>query len=183
MSQQQTIQTLEQMVSSMSIEGQMTLAKIGLSWKDYAGEFGSLVYNSVLVKMLKEDMPWSVNKLTHKGQGRNGVVYTLLPMLKKYELVEEIGGKNYTRYQLTDTGKEIMRGMLWTCSNCDQTRECSRCWQGLEYNENDEHQLQGYECNNSGYESHDIRTCSRCDEFGKQLCYQCHGTKKCSYCV
>ena len=69
MSQQQTATTLEQMISSMSPEGQMALAKIGVTWKEYAGAFGSLVYNSVIVKMLKQDRPWSANKLTEKGQG------------------------------------------------------------------------------------------------------------------
>ena len=76
----------------------MALAKIGATWKEYAGAFGSLVYNSIIIKMLKQDRPWSVNKLTFKGQGRNGVVYTLLPMLKTYHLVEEVGGMNYSRY-------------------------------------------------------------------------------------
>ena len=71
----------------------MALAKIGATWKEYAGAFGSLVYNSIIIKMLKQDRPWSVNKLTFKGQGRNGVVYTLLPMLKTYHLCNNQGLK------------------------------------------------------------------------------------------
>ena len=183
MSQQQTVLTLEQMISSMSPEGQMALAKIGVTWKEYAGAFGSLVYNSIIVKMLKQDRPWSVNKLTFKGQGRNGVVYTLLPMLKTYQLVEEVGGMNYSRYMLNDTGKEVMRAMMHSCTACNQTRECSRCWQGLEYTKGENGQLQGKECNSRVNENHNIETCRNCNDFGHQLCYTCHGTNKCHYCV
>ena len=183
MSQQQTATTLEQMISSMSPEGQMALAKIGMTWKEYAGAFGSLVYNSVIVKMLKQDRPWSANKLTENGQGRNGIIYTLLPMLKTYQLVEEVGGMNYSRYMLNDTGKEVMRAMMYSCTMCNQTRECSRCWQGVEQRKNEEGQMQGYECNSNRYENHNIETCRNCNEFGHQLCYTCRGTNKCHYCV
>lgn len=182
MSQQQTTLTIEQMITSMSPEGQMALAKIGVTWKEYAGAFGSLVYNSIIIKMLKQDRPWSVNKLTFQGQGRNGVVYTLLPMLKTYHLVEEVGGKNYSRYILNDTGKEVMRAMMHACSNCNQTRECSRCWKGLDYHKDDEGRMQSYECNRSSTE-HKIDECRHCNEFGHQLCYTCDGTNKCQYCV
>ena len=185
MSQQQTTLTLEQMITSMSPEGQMALAKIGATWKEYAGAFGSLVYNSIIIKMLKQDRPWSVNKLTFKGQGRNGVVYTLLPMLKTYHLVEEVGGMNYSRYILNDIGKEGMRVMMYSCSSCNQTRECSRCWKGLQYTKDDEGQMQSHECNRAiryGTE-HKIDECRYCNEFGHQLCYTCDGTNKCNYCV
>jgi len=185
MSQQQTVLTLEQMITSMSPEGQMTLAKIGVTWKEYAGAFGSMVYNSILIKMLKQDRPWSVNKLTHRGQGRNGVVYTLLPMLKTYHLVEEVGGMRYSRYILNDIGKEVMRVMMHSCSICNQTRECSRCWKGLQYIKDDEGQMQSYECNRAiryGTE-HKIDECRWCNAFGHQLCYTCNGENKCQYCV
>ena len=185
MSQQQTTLTLEQMITSMSPEGQMALAKIGATWKEYAGAFGSLVYNSIIIKMLKQDRPWSVNKLTFKGQGRNGVVYTLLPMLKTYHLVEEVGGMNYSRYILNDIGKEVMRVMMYSCTVCNQSRECPRCWKGLQYTKDDEGQMQSHECNRAiryGTE-HKIDECRYCNEFGHQLCYTCDGTNKCNYCV
>lgn len=183
MSQQQTVLTLEQVISSMSPEGQMALAKIGATWKEYAGAFGSLVYNSIIIKMLKQDRPWSVNKLTFKGQGRNGVVYTLLPMLKTHHLVEEVGGMSYKRYILTDTGKEIMRVMMYSCTMCDQTRECSRCWQGLQYTEDEVGRKQGIECSRNRLSEHNTNECQYCNEFGHQLCYTCHGTNKCQYCI
>ena len=185
MSQQQTVLTLEQMISSMSPEGQMTLAKIGATWKEYAGAFGSLVYNSIIIKMLKQDRPWSVNKLTFQGQGRNGVVYTLLPMLKTYHLVEEVEGMRYSRYMLNNIGKEVMRVMMYTCTVCDQSRECQKCWKGLDYHKDDEGRMQSYECGRAiryGAE-HKIDECRHCNEFGHQLCYTCNGENKCQYCV
>lgn len=185
MSQQQTVITLEQMITSMSPEGQMALAKIGASWKEYAGAFGSLVYNSIIIKMLKQDRPWSVNKLTFKGQGRNGVVYTLLPMLKMYNLVEEVGGMSYKRYTINDTGKEVMRIMMHTCTVCDQTRECQRCWNGLQYTKDEEGQMQSFACMKAGslFAEHNIDECQHCNEFGHQLCYTCSGTNRCRYCI
>ena len=184
MSQQQTVLTLEQMITSMSPEGQMALAKIGATWKEYAGAFGSLVYNSIIIKMLKQDRPWSVNKLTFKGQGRNGVVYTLLPMLKTYHLVEKVEGMRYSRYMLNDIGKEVMRVMMYSCTVCNQSRECPRCWKGLQYTKDDEGRMQSHKCNRTrNLEYHRIDECRYCNEFGHQLCYTCDGTNKCQHCI
>lgn len=191
MSQQETIISLEELISRMSPEGQMTLAKIGVTWKEYAGYYGSIVTRDVLTKMIKQNLPWSANKITQNGHGRNGVLYTLLPMLKEQELVEEVDGKNYTRYELTDIGKEVIRVMLYACTNCDQTRKCSRCWQGLSYFTDDEDNIYPSECGraksrlggqNTGT-NHIIDECEQCNEFGHQLCYTCHGTKTCQYCI
>lgn len=188
MSQQETELTLEQVISRMSPEGQMALAKIGVTWKDYAGYFGSIVPHTVLIKMMKQNLPWSANKITQKGQGRNGVLYTLLPMLKEQGLVEEVDGRNYTRYRLTNIGKEVIRSMLYACSSCHQTRECSHCWQGLYYTKDDKGQRQPSECGSESWRSynapeHKIDECEHCNEFGHRLCYTCKGTKTCHYCI
>jgi len=182
MSQQETVTTLEQLITQMSPEGQMALAKIGVTWKDYAGYYGSLVPNDVLIRMLKQNLPWSANKITQQGQGRNGVLFTLLPMLKDQGLVEEVDGKNYTRYSLTNTGKEVMRAMLYVCTSCNQTRECSRCWQGVEFDRDENGQVQGVVCRDTK-PGHDIKTCEYCNEFGHQLCYSCQGKNICQHCI
>jgi len=191
MSQQETIISLEELISRMSPEGQMALAKIGVTWKEYAGYYGSLVPRDVLITMIKQNLPWSANKITQKGQGRNGVIYTLLPMLKEQELVEEVDGRNYTRYTLTDTGKEVMRAMLYSCTSCDQTRECPHCWQGLYYLTDDKGNKTPSQCSrarsrlggqNTGAD-HKISDCNQCNEFGHRLCYSCKGTNKCQNCI
>ena len=103
----------EEMISNLSPEAKTILIKISLNWQNIVGSFGSFVNTSSLEIAYKAKEPWSANKLTDQGRGRNGVIYELIPMLEKYELVIINNERNYKIYMLTDLGKEIIGAMLY----------------------------------------------------------------------
>ena len=103
----------EEMISNLSPEAKTILIKIGLNWQNIVGSFGSYVNTSSLELAHKAQRPWSANKLTDQGRGRNGVVYELIPMLEKFELVIINNQQNYKVYMLTDLGKEVIGAMLY----------------------------------------------------------------------
>jgi len=112
MSEQITQTSIDELVNSLSPEAKTILIKIGLNWKNIVGSFGSYVNWSCLEIAYQAKEPWSANKLTNKGIGRNGVVYELIPLLEKYNLVIKNINQNYTVYMLTDLGKEIVGAMI-----------------------------------------------------------------------
>ena len=103
----------EEMISNLSPEAKTILIKISLNWQNIVGSFGSYVNTSSLEIAHKAQRPWSANKLTDQGRGRNGVIYELIPMLEKYELVIINNERNYKMYMLTDLGKEVIGAMLY----------------------------------------------------------------------
>ena len=103
----------EEMISNLSPEAKTILIKISLNWQNIVGAFGSYVNTSSLETAYKAKEPWSANKLTDQGRGRNGVIYELIPLLEKYELVIINNERNYKVYMLTDLGKEVIGAMLY----------------------------------------------------------------------
>ena len=110
---QQSQNQLDTIIDNLSPEAKTILIKIGLRWSWIVGSFGSYVNKSSLEKAYKAERPWSANKLTEQGRGRNGVIYELVPLLKKYELVIVNNERNYTMYMLTEVGKEVIGAMLY----------------------------------------------------------------------
>ena len=110
---QQSQNQFEEMISNLSPEAKTIIIKIGLNWQHTVGSFGSYVNTSSLVLAHKAKEPWSANKLTEEGRGRNGVVYELIPMLEDYELIIINNERNYKMYMLTDLGKEVIGAMLY----------------------------------------------------------------------
>jgi hypothetical protein len=110
---QQSQNQFEEMINNLSPEAKTILIKISLNWQNIVGAFGSYVNTSSLEIAHKAKEPWSANKLTDNGRGRNGVVYELIPMLEKYNLIIKNINKNYTVYMLTDLGKEVIGAMLY----------------------------------------------------------------------
>ena len=111
---QQSQNQFEEMINNLSPEAKTILIKISLNWQNIVGASGSYVNTSSLVLAHKAKRPWSANKLTDQGRGRNGVIYELIPMLEKYELVIINNERNYKMYMLTDLGKEVIGAMLYT---------------------------------------------------------------------
>ena len=109
---QQSQNQFEEIINNLSPEAKTILIKIGLNWKNIVGSFGSYVNWDCLEIAYKAKEPWSANKLTDKGRGRNGVVYELIPLLEEYNLVIKNINQNYTVYMLTDLGKEIVGAMI-----------------------------------------------------------------------
>ena len=110
---QQSQNQFEEMISNLSPEAKTILIKISLNWQNIVGSFGSYVNTSSLEIAHKAKGPWSANKLTDQGRGRNGVIYELIPLLKEYELVTVNNERNYTMYMLTEVGKEIIGALSY----------------------------------------------------------------------
>ena len=110
---QQSQNRLDTMIDNLSPEAKTILIKIGLKWSYIVGSFGSYVDTDTLEKAYKAEGPWSANKLTDHGRGRNGVINELIPLLEKYELVIVNNERNYTMYMLTEVGKEVIGAMLY----------------------------------------------------------------------
>ena len=110
---QQSQNRLDTMIDNLSPEAKTILIKIGLKWSYIVGSFGSYVDTDTLEKAYKAEGPWSANKLTDHGRGRNGVINELIPLLEKYGLVIVNNERNYTMYMLTEVGKEVIGAMLY----------------------------------------------------------------------
>ena len=182
---------LERDVSPQAL---IALAKIGSTWNVYVGSTGSYVNSSAIINALNETEPWSANKIAGRRQGgANGVKWSLIPLLLKYNLATIVEGKKFTRYQLTDIGREVLVSMIINCPSCDNTRTCSQCVGTGRYT-----RLYGDEqtttyCRTGQYDStiqsyevptkEHIDSCTSCDSEGYQICYSCGGNKKCNQCV
>ena len=182
---------LERDISQKSL---IVLAKIGTEWNAIVGSSGSYVNTSTIINALNEEKPWSANKITGRRQGgANGVKYSFIPLLLKYNLAEVVNGKNFTRYQLTTTGREVLVSMIINCSSCDNTRTCLQCggtgkYKSWHNNDNDRFiwcRSGEYIVDEQTYTKptkEHIESCNMCDSDGHQICYSCHGNKKCTQC-
>ena len=113
-------------INNISIPAQKVLIEIGLSWDIIIGPSGSYVHNTSLKKLLEAKQPISVNKMTDSGRGRNGVIYSIIPMCKRYRLIDITDG-NHQSYMLNDLGREVIEMMVSTCSYCNDTKLCRFC--------------------------------------------------------
>ena len=184
---------LERDVSPQAL---IVLAKIGSQWNTFVGSTGSYVNNSAIINALNETEPWSANKITGRRQGgANGVKWSLIPLLLENNIATIVEGKKFTRYQLTDIGREVLTAMVINCSHCENTRTCVGCagtGRYTPYRDTDTRNRPVY-CRtgqyNSNIENYDIPTkehidsCNSCDSEGYQKCYTCSGNKKCNQCV
>ena len=186
-------------IEQMSHQAKYALINIGSIWPEIVGSSGSWVSKKMLMKALEQERPWTANKLTTKGNGRNGIVYSLIPMLKDQDLVVINSEGTHTKYMLTEVGKEVLRAMVYSCGRCHTSRMCS-CEDGYAH-------TNGYEVYNesiqqcSHTERHDcehcggtgeqdgggrcwrcVDTCNDCDEDRNRYCYSCRGTQICQYC-
>jgi len=185
----------DRLLERMSMPAKLVLIKIGTEWVEVVGSSGSWVSKEMLGKALEQEAPWTANKITNKGRGRNGVVYSLIPLLKAFELVTIING-THTRYMLNQTGKEVLNAMIFNCGRCRTTRLCS-CGDGFSHHYTDNHVEQcGHidredceYCNGTGNSlsgDYDCRrctlSCQYCDGSRNRYCYECRGTKVCGQC-
>ena len=185
MSQTETTRAEEleqQMISSLSHEAVFAMLKISMTWPDIVGSSGSWVSKDQLRKMLRQERPWSANKLTNNGCGRNGIIWSLIPMLKKNNLVIVHPGFHFTRYELTEVGTEVIRAMVWNCSNCNNTRECDFCNSGVSEYQCSHYSLTFEEMKELTQEQMTER-CATCNDEGKQICTRCRGTLICHSCI
>lgn len=182
---------LERDVSPQAL---IALAKIGSTWSTYVGGSGSYVTKATIVNALNETQPWSANKITSRRHGgSNGVKWSLIPLLLKHNLAIIVEGKKFTRYQLTDIGREVLVAMLINCQSCDNTRACSRCMGTGRYMPYQTSHVNPIYCRTGEYDSdiqnyevptkEHIDSCTSCDSEGYQKCYECRGNKKCNQCV
>ena len=185
----------DRMLEQMSAEAKNTLIKMGASWVDIVGSSGSWVSKRQLGKAMEQESPWTANKLTDRGRGRNGVTWSLIPLLKSYNLVTVING-THTRYMLNPIGKEVLSAMLYNCSFCNTTREC-QCEDGLSHHHDGTIQTCSHinrqdcqYCDGSGRSNdgdYDCRRCTvgqceYCDDQRNRYCYSCKGSMICNHC-
>ena len=176
------VETMEiDMIRSLSLEANFAMIKIALTWPNIVGSSGSWVSKSQLKTMLSQDRPWSANKLTFKGQGRNGIVYSLIPMLKDNNLVVVHNNTNVTRYDLTEVGVEVIRAMIWNCEQCNNTRVCTLCTEGKSHYRCSHYAIP-YDERQQLNEDQQVERCTGCDEEGDQLCTRCEASTVCHYC-
>lgn len=178
----------------ISPQALIALAKIGSTWNIYVGSTGSYVNTDTIINALNETEPWSANKICSKRHGgSNGVKWSLIPLLLKHNLAVIVEGKKFTRYQLTDIGREVLVAMIVNCQSCDNTRTCSQCMGTGRYTSYNNSLDNPVYCRtgqyDSGIENYEVPTkehidsCNSCDSEGYHLCYSCKGDKKCSQCV
>ena len=182
-------------IEQMSHQAKYALINIGSIWPEIVGSSGSWVSKRMLMKALEQERPWTANKLTTKGNGRNGIVYSLIPMLKDQDLVVINSEGTHTKYMLTEIGKEVLNAMVYACSQCHTSRMC-RCGDGYNRSTIGSQEIQkcthierqdcGF-CGGTG--EHDggrcwrcDETCNSCDEDRNKYCYSCRGTQICQYC-
>ena len=196
---------LERMVDELSQEGKNALIKIGLNWHNIVGSYGSYVNRSILIESLKQNEPWTANKLLGgSGIGRNGVVYEFIPMLEKYELAVTNTEGRYVKHMLTPVGYEVIRLMCECCTRCNNTRMCQPCINspGKATNSHGQHVLCTHTYASECTEVHnfddpdqgshwdgescwscqpDDDTCTKCED-RRLYCYSCSGTLECASC-
>ena len=185
-------------IEQMSHQAKNALISIGSTWPEIVGSSGSWVTKRTIMKALEQERPWTANKLTNKGNGRNGIIYSLIPMLKDQDLVVVNSEGTHTKYMLTEVGKEVLRAMVYACGQCHTSRMCS-CGDGYS-------RSNGYQTGEQTIQkcSHILRqncencegtgehgggrcwrcseTCNDCDEDRNRYCYSCKGTQICQYC-
>jgi len=192
---------LERMVDELSQEGKNALIKIGLNWHNIVGSYGSYVNRSILIESLKQERPWTANKLLGgSGVGRNGVVYEFIPMLEKYQLAVTDTGGRYVKHMLTPVGYEVIRLMCMSCLRCNNTRMCQSCIETPGFANSRGEYIQcthvfASEClephdetNSSHYDGESCWSCQPNDEpctkcTDRRLhCYSCSGRLECNSC-
>jgi hypothetical protein len=183
---------LENRIQRMSPEAKNALIKIGLDWRYIVGGTGSWVTDSMLKKAKAQQFPWSMNKITDNGRGRNGVKYSLVPTFMKLNLlIENTEGTNPT-YMLTEIGKEVISAMLFNCNTCNNDRICRKCSSTGYMEELCQHtnMRDCKTCNGTGKIDDDEcwecdaenDTCTQCNDKRQELCYSCDGKLKCNQC-
>ncbi len=182
-------------IEQMSHQAKNALISIGSTWPEIVGSSGSWVSKRMLMKALEQERPWTANKLTTKGNGRNGIVYSLIPMLKDQDLVVVNSEGTHTKYMLTEVGKEVLRAMVYACSRCHTSRMCS-CGDGYNRYTISSQEIQQCshtlrqdceDCGGTGETARGrcwgcVETCNACDEDRNKYCYNCRGTQICQYC-
>ena len=182
-------------IEKMSMTSKIVMIKIGAEWSEVVGASGSWVSKTMLMKALEQERPWTANKLTQNGNGRNGIVYSLIPMLKSHHLVIVNSVGTHTKYMLTDTGKEVLQAMVYSCAQCNTTRVC-RCEDGYEHYRGElekcKHTLRQDcgTCEGSGFRNgmdssrcwNCVEHCENCDDENNRFCYSCKGTSVCKSC-
>ena len=171
---------------SMSQEAQLMLMKLGVEWQLTTG-FQSWVDQYLLISMIKiPDEAWTVNKLSKwSGYGRSGIEYSLVPFMLKVGIITRDASSRFTKYSVTVHGREALETMVYNCTDCNNTRACTHCENGVGITdrwgdrlEPCRHILQSdcTECERTG-----LVKCEICDGTGKrngsndQDCYRCSG--------
>ena len=156
-------------INDLSRPAQDVLIKIALGWDIIIGPSGSYVHDTSLKKLLEAQQPISINKMTNSGRGRNGVIYSIIPMCQKHRLIEIMGNGNHTKYLLNDLGREVIGAMLSTCSYCSGTKLCRFCRDGVQISNCCDHG----DWNGNNYEYKSPEACEEC----------INGLMKCSACI
>lgn len=174
-------QILEQDIfDRLSRHAQRVLMKIGSSWDIFVGPAGSYVGSGAFKTLLDSDEPLTIHGICKHdhGCGRNGVKYSIIPMLKKFELVEITEGNN-TAYKLNELGKEVISAMVETCSYCCESKICNNC-NGVGTK---------YECSHWKHDDNDdlivlnVHDCKDCNDDGMHFCGTCKGNGICQHCL
>ena len=189
------IQRYESRITALSPEAKTAIINIGLSWPDIVGASGSYISKTILHNIIKATTPWTVNKVTDNGAGRNGVTWSIIPTFTDLNLLNKIEGGRFTTYDLTSVGREIVIMMLLNCNRCTNTRICPRCLDHPGFSESDNLCLHidvedCDQCNGTGDPDEDgehscwncDENCERCDNDRKLLCYSCDGKITCQFC-
>lgn len=159
----------------MSRRAQRVLMKIGSTWDILACPSGSYVQSGAFKTLLDSDEPLTIHAICKSdGRGRNGVKYEIIPMLKRFELVEVTEG-NHTTYKLNELGKEVISVMVETCSYCCESRICGTCY-GVGTT---------HACAHWDY-SHvqlNVNDCKGCNDDGMRFCQNCKGDGICKSCL
>jgi hypothetical protein len=190
-----TLQRYEDRINSLSPEAKHALISIGLSWPDFVGASGSYISKTILHNIIKTTTPWTVNKVTDNGAGRNGVTWSIIPTFTDLNLLNKIEGGRFITYDLTPVGREVAIMMLLNCGRCNNTRICLKCLDHPRYSGSDslcEHvNVKDCEqCNGTGDPDEEgehscwncDENCNRCDNDRKVFCWSCDGNVTCQYC-
>lgn len=163
----------------MSRHAQRVLMRIGSSWNFLAGPSGSYVHDGAFKTLVDSDEPLTIHAICKSdGRGRNGVKYEIIPMLKKFELVEVTEGR-HTSYKLNELGKEVIAAMVETCSYCCESRICPTCY-GVGTT---------HECGHWDYTGAArpvqlyVNDCKGCNDDGMRFCGNCKGDGICKGCL
>ena len=157
---------------SMSQEAQLILMKLGVEWQLTTG-FQSWVDKYLLVAMIKiPDDTWTVNKLSKwSGYGRSGIEYSLVPFMLKVGIITRDASSRFTKYSVTVHGREALETMVYNCNECDNTRACTHCENGVGMTDRWGDPLEP--CRHIMQED-----CTDCERTGLVDCDYCDGTGK-----
>tara|TARA_R110002051_G_scaffold92706_1_gene162437 strand:- start:511 stop:1143 length:633 start_codon:yes stop_codon:yes gene_type:complete len=190
------IQRYESRITALSPEAKTAIINIGLSWPDIVGASGSYISKTILHNIIKATSPWTVNKVTDNGAGRNGVTWSIIPTFTDLNLLNKIEGGRFTTYDLTSVGREIVIMMLLNCNRCSNTKVCQKCLGSPGYGSTDSvcdhvEVKDCEECHGTGDPDKDTgehgcwnceENCDSCDKNRKIFCWSCGGHVTCQYC-